>query len=135
MNKMRLLLQIWVIAVMNVSCNWILDVKELGDKIFLDYDIILRTEKTVYDGVGICMIPPTVQSVNFDKRFVIVRSLNNNNLAEYWLIDKEQECQMLDEIPSDSLHQIYYRFSNLYGPLDSIAFLNLKKEKAVSLDW
>jgi hypothetical protein len=109
-------------------------VQKLGNNIYLDEDIIIRTDKDVYEGMGICMVPPMVKEANFNDSFVVVRVLNNQNSIEYWLIDKTQECTMLNEVPADSLHQIYYRFSNVYGPMDLVAFFKMKNEKRVHID-
>lgn len=110
-------------------------VQQLGDRIYLDEDIIVKTEKEDYDGVGVCMMPRSVKKVSFDDSFVIVKRMNDQGKNEFWLIDKKKESQMLEEVPADSLHQIYYKFSNVYGPMDSSAFFKMKDEKRVQLEW
>ena len=94
--------------------------------------IISKTEK--YEGSGYCIVPPTIAKVMKDEKFVIVQTLNGKNQVNYWLIDKEIEAKELQYV-EDSLYWPYYKYSNVYGPMDSTEFLNLKRQKNVKIDW
>ncbi len=116
------------------SCSSYLGVKELGHRIYLDENQIIITESDKYKGIGYCIIPPTIDKIKNDEKFVIVRTLNGNNQINYWLIDKGIEAKELQYI-QDSLYGSYYKYSNVYGPMDSMEFLNLKKQKNVKINW
>lgn len=117
------------------SCNWLLDVKKLGDRIYWDDKIIVVSTTDKYDGIGYCIIPPTIQKVSNDELFVIVRTLNGKNQTKYWLIDKTIESKEISHVEADSSYWGYYKYSNVYGPLDSTEFFNLKAQKGVKLKW
>ena len=122
------------IILLTTSCDWFIDVKKLGERIYWDEEIVItKTDK--YDGIGLCIIPVTIQKVNKDKKFVIVRTLNGKNQTKYWLIDKTMEAKQLRHVEADSAYRGYYKYSNVYGPLDSAEFFNLKAQKGVKLKW
>lgn len=117
------------------SCSWFLGVKKLGNKIYWDDKVIVLTKNDEYDGVGIIMVPPQIKKVAKNENYIIILTLNGANEKKYWLIDKTIESKMLDEVRADSNYWTYYKFSNVFGPLDSADFLNLKMQKKVELDW
>jgi hypothetical protein len=115
------------------SCSWFLGVKKLGDNIYWD-EIILHTKEDKYNGIGTCMIPSEIIEVKKDNRFIIVKSIDLKNQINYWLIDKAMNCHQLYLIESDSFNSGYYKFSNVYGPYDSLDFVALKQRKGVKLE-
>ncbi len=117
------------------SCFWLTGEQKLGDRIYrVDNEILFSNDET-YEGSAGSMIPPSVMEVNYDKKFIIVKSRNGKHQIEFWLIDKSMKTEFIKEIPGDSLHWIYDKYSNVFGPLDSIEFVKLKQQKGVELDW
>lgn len=124
----------FVISLLFISCSFYSGVKELGNRIYLDENQIIISTTEKYEGSGYCIVPPTITKVMKDGKFVIVQTLNGKNHLNYWLIDKGIESKELQYV-EDSLYWPYYKYSNVYGPMDSIEFLNLKKQKNVKIDW
>jgi hypothetical protein len=120
---------------LGTSCSWFLDVKKLGDRIYWDDKIIVRTETDKYDGIGLCIIPPSIEKVKKDENHVIVQTSNGKNQIKYWLIDKTTEAKELSYVEADSSYWGYFKYSNVYGPLDSVDFFNLKAQKGVKIKW
>ncbi len=85
--------------------------------------------------MGSCIIPPDIKKVKKDENFIIVQTSNRKNHIEYWLIDKTIEAKELGYVEADSSYWGYYNYSNVYGPLDSIGFFNLKAQKDVKVKW
>ena len=131
-NPIKLYIAIVLLA---TSCNWILGVKKLGKRIYWDDKVIVVSTTDKYEGIGYDIIPPTIKKVNKDESFVIVQTLNGKNQIRYWLIDKTMEAEQLNHVKEDSAYGGYYKYSNVYGPLDSSDFINLKTEKGVKIDW
>lgn len=117
------------------SCSWFLGVKKLGKGLYYDYPLIIRTATDDYNGSGFCIIPPTILELRKDEKAVIVLTSNGKHQIKYWLIDKTEESKRLDEIKADSSYWGYHKYSNVYGPLDSIEFFKLKLVKNVQLKW
>ena len=124
-----------VTVVLITGCAELLGADKLGNRIFRDGDIIVFTKKENYDGVGISMVPPKVVRVEKDDRHVVVQTLDKRNTIKYWLIDKMAPSKELHYIKEDSLTQSYYKFSNVYGPLDSIGFIKMYTDKGVLVKW
>ena len=135
LTKNQLLLVVLVSVVLFIGCAELLGAEKLGDRIFRDGDVIVFTKTESYDGVGIATIPPKVVRVEKDDRHVVVQTLNKRNEVRYWLIDKTAAAKELHYIEEDSLTQNYYKFSNVYGPLDSSDFARLYTEKRVTVKW
>ena len=123
------------ILLLATSCSGYLGVKKLGDRIYWDDKIIVITKTDNYEGVGTCIIPPDIEKVKKDKKFVIVRTSNGKNQIKYWLIDKMIEAKELEYVEADSSYGGYSKYSNVYGPLDSVDFFNLKIQKGVNIKW
>lgn len=115
------------------SCSWLLGVKELGDRLYWDDKIIVLTETDKYEGIGLCIIPPTVKKVKYDEKVVLISALNEKNIIKYWLIDKTMEAKEPNYIGEDTSYFGYYKYSNVSGPLDPIEFEQLKIQKDVKL--
>jgi len=128
-------IRVTIIAITLTSCSWILGVKQLGDRIYFDYPTIVITETNEYRGVGDCIIPPKILDTKYDAKFVMVKTLNGKNTVDYWLIDKTIESKRLVDLTEDSLYSGYTKYSNVFGPLDSIEFNKLTKQKDVRLSW
>jgi hypothetical protein len=113
------------------SCrNKVLDmsigVKDLGNGYYFTggsvYEAnIVFTEKSSYQGIGSEVIPPTVNNFNSDQNYIIVRSRSDS--VCYWIIDKSKPVN-LGNVKS-----------NVLGPLNSSAFINILKSKNISLDF
>jgi hypothetical protein len=131
-GRTKLFLAIMLLA---TSCSWSLGVKKLGNRIYWDDKIIVVTKIDKYEGVGLCIIPPNIEKVKKDEKFVIVQTLNGKNQIRYWLIDKTIEGKQQSFVKEDSSYWSYYKSSNVYGPLDSTEFSNLKTRKGVNIKW
>ncbi len=117
------------------SCNFITGVKVLGGGYYFDTDQILYTENNNYDGVGLIVVPNRVIDTKSDNNFVIVKSKNNKNIIQYWIIDKEKHKSELKFHQSDSLLNSYYVFNNVFGPLNLEEFENFKKKIKLTLEF
>lgn len=117
------------------SCSWLLGVKKLGDKIYFDYPLIIITQTEEYNGIGDCIIPPKILDTKKNDKYVIIKTSNGTHKIKYWLIDKTIESKRIEETKEDSNYWSYVKYSNVFGPLDSIDFFNLKKQKGVKLEW
>ena len=115
------------------SCSWLLGVKKLGNGIYYDDELIVKTSTDHYNGVGELIIPPTVKEYRKDENFIIVSTLNGKNQLNYWIIDKTTEGERLRETQDDSLYWGYTKYSNVFGPLDSANFYKLKSLKGIKL--
>jgi hypothetical protein len=126
---------VYIIPFLITSCSELLGAKKLGNKIYWDDKIIVVTKSDEYKGVGLCIIPPTIEKVKKDEKFIIVQTLNGKKEIKYWLIDKRIEGKELNYVEEDSSYWSYYKYSNVYGPLDSVEFLNLKAQKDIKINW
>jgi hypothetical protein len=117
------------------SCNLITGVKVLGGGYYFDTDQILYSENTNYDGVGLVVVPNSVIDTKSDNNFVIVKSKNNENIIQYWIIDKEKPKRELKFHESDSLLNSYYVYNNVFGPLNLEQFENFKNKFKLKLEF
>src|SRR5688500_6772114 len=88
-----------VISLFISSCSWFLGVKKLGNRIYWDDKIIVVAEHDNYQGIGKCIIPRTVEKAEKDGNFILVRTKNRQNIAQYWVIDKTTTLTQVKYIP------------------------------------
>lgn len=135
MKKDKVKFHLVLLVLIMSSCSWIMGVKKLGPNLYYEYPLIFRTETDNYKDGGACIIPPTILEIRKDEKAVIVLTSNGKHEIKYWLIDKTEESERLKEIKADSSYWGYHKYSNVYGPLDSIDFFKLKINKGVTLKW
>ena len=76
---------------------------------------IIYHESSVYNGIGIEAIPPTIINYDFNDRYIIAKSKDwESEIIKYWVIDKKQD---------------YFEIE----PLDSLTFFNLLLENSIEL--
>ena len=84
--------------------------------------------------MGLEVIPPTVLKVGYNESTIIVSSRESpRGSHSFWIINKNIPVDMeacIDQATCDSVLQ-----SNVEGPMDSIHFYRLKKEKKIQLDF
>lgn len=118
-----------ILSIAFYSCS-LIGVEDLGCSYYFDTDLILKSIRKGEPSTGTVVIPPKVILYDYDKRWIIAKSINGAKTSEYWIIDKSDSTATFTDSHQDSLHWVIYRSAtNVKGPLDSIEFL---KEVAVN---
>jgi hypothetical protein len=124
-----------IFSILFSSCNFLADIKDLGDGYYLDQDQILYSKKNKYDGFGHCVIPSRVMKINYDDNYIIVSSLDKKNKPNFWVIEKSKSKQLIREFEENEINNMYIVYSNVLGPLDSAEFQKQLRIKQIQLDF
>lgn len=124
----KLLIAVFVFVAMH-SCIFIRmdDSIDLGSKYryVQDYPQVILYHKTPkYEGGGIEIVPPIVESYAFNDRYIIAKSQEVDEMTgsaegksiHYWIVDKTKNGASVE-------------------PMDSITFFNQLKEKGIDLSF
>ena len=135
MNKKFILKIGLIIFLMNLglsSCCPFIKADNLGDGFILsEYDNVDRRilfSKDKCSGEGIEIVPMTVLEYADNSNWIIAKSSKSKLSAdfEYWIIDKDFDIQQ-----NDSAINIIR--AHVYGPLDSITFINKLNQQNINL--
>lgn len=117
-----------------LSCNSCKDFGEtdLGNKFALveadeNNKSILYCTSSKCCYVGHTVVPKNVVSYKRNNKWIIAKS-ENNGVANYWVIDKEFRLEF--KYDSGMEKEI---MSHVTGPLDSISFVNILKDRHIKL--
>ncbi len=77
---------------------------------------IIKSNTKTYEHKGAEIIPPNVVKYQYDKVYIIAKSIELSNLTEhYWIVNKERK--------------------DIDGPLDSTRFYQMLKERKIDLKF
>lgn len=113
------LFYITILVLLFISCDFKFmdDSIDLGNnyRFIQDYpQAIIYHSTEEYKGIGINIVPPNVIEYDFNDEYIIAKSISNDSIINYWIINKQNN-------------------ETKVKPLDSIAFYEFLNDKEILL--
>ena len=100
---------------------------DLGNDYYLTISYI--EHKRTLNSIGKIVVPPTIDSIAYNDRYIIAAVIDNTRENNYyWIIDKSLPKGDPSKIKKGDLFRDYYVYDNCYGPLTLRQFREKKRE-------
>ncbi len=94
---------------------------DLGSNYYLSINYIEYLNDEKYPSK--IVIPPNVDSLAFDEKYIIASTIDDKGNPWYWIIDKNKDIGNIEKVTADDRFRDYFKFKNIDGPLNYSFFL------------